>query len=223
MACQTPRRLSLLIGCLISLTGAVTAPAKAEGAMDARLQEVDPLLRQLEPTRGQFLNVARQHGQFLRMLVEMTGRQRGLEIGTSNGYSAIWIGLGLEKTGGKLQTIEIVPETSAMAKANLEKGKLQDTVTCVVGDALEVIPKLEGTFDFVFIDALKQDYWRYYELAKPKLEAGAVIAAHNAISSRQAMSKYFELLESDPNLQTTVVQIEPGDGFAVTFVRDKPQ
>jgi len=208
---------SLVLGLVLA------APLLAEGAMDARLQEVDPLLRQLEPTRGQFLNVARQHGQFLRMLVEMTGRKRGLEIGTSNGYSAIWIGLGLEKTGGTLQTVEIVPETSALAKANLEKAKLRNTVTCVVGDALEVIPKLQGTFDFVFIDALKPDYWRYYELVKPKLEAGAVIAAHNALSSREAMSKYFELLDADPNLQTTIVQIEPGDGFAVTFVRDKPQ
>jgi len=208
---------SLALGFLLA------GPLLAEGAMDARLLEVDPLLRQLEPTRGQFLNVPRQHGQFLRMLVGMTGRKRALEVGTSNGYSAIWIGLGLEKTGGKLQTVEIVPETSAMAKANLEKAKLQDTVTCIVGDALEVIPKLEGTLDFVFIDALKEDYWRYYELVKPKLEAGAVIAAHNAISSREAMSKYFELLDADPNLQTTIVQIEPGDGFAVTFVRDKPQ
>ena len=195
----------------------------AEPAMDARLQEVDPILRRLEPTRGEYLNVPRQHGQFLRMLVEMTGRKRALEIGTSNGYSAIWISLGLEQTGGKLRTIEIVPETSAQAKANLTEAKLQHTATCMVGDALEVIPKLEGTFDFVFIDALKEDYWRYYELVKPKLEAGAVIAAHNAISSRQAMARYFELLDADPNLQTTVVQIEPGDGFAVTFVREKPE
>ncbi|MBM3500943.1 MAG: O-methyltransferase [Armatimonadetes bacterium] len=197
--------------------------AHAEPAMDARLQEVDPILRRLEPTRGQYLNVPREHGRFLRMLVEMTGRKRALEIGTSNGYSAIWIGLGLEKTSGKLETVEIVPETSAMAKANLAEAKLDRTVTCTVGDALEVLPRLEGTFDFVFIDALKEDYWRYYELVRPKLRPGAVIAAHNALSAREAMSKYFELLDADPNLQTTIVQIEPGDGFAVSFVREKPQ
>jgi caffeoyl-CoA O-methyltransferase len=219
---RTTRLAYGLLGCLV--VGALACGhVAAEGAMDERLQQVDPLLRQLEPMRGQFLNVPRPHGQFLRMLVEMTGRKRALEIGTSNGYSAIWLGLGLEKSGGTLQTIEIVPETSALAKANLAKAGLQDRVTCVVGDALEVIPKLEGTFDFVFVDAVKEDYWRYFELVKPKLDAGAVIAAHNAISARQAMSKYFEMIEADPNLQTTVVQIEPGDGFAVTFVREKPQ
>ena len=213
------RRIAVGAGMLLILAVA----GRAEPAMDARLQEVDPILRRLEPTRSQYLNVPRSHGQFLRTLVEMAGAKRALEIGTSNGYSALWLGLGLEKTGGKLQTVEIVPETSALAKANLAEAKLDDTVTCLVGDALEVIPRLEGSFDFVFIDALKEDYWRYFELVKPKLRPGAVIAAHNAISAREAMSKYFELLDADPNLQTTVVQIEPGDGFAVTYVREKPE
>jgi predicted O-methyltransferase YrrM len=191
--------------------------------MDARLQAVDSLLRQLEPLRSENLNVPRQHGQFLRLLVEATGRKRGIEVGTSNGYSAIWIGLGLEKTGGHLTTIEILPERSAEAQANLKQAGLDQVVTCVVGDALEALPELEGTFDFAFIDALKEDYWRYYELIRPKLRAGSIVAAHNAISARQAMSRYFEVLDADPNLQTTIVQIEPGDGFAVTYVREKPQ
>lgn len=215
-------RPSLPFVIAMALIGTLACPLVG-GAMDERLREVDALLRRLEPARGQYLNVPRQHGQFLRMLVEMTGRKRALEVGTSNGYSAIWIGLGLEKTGGHLQTIEILPERSQLAQANLEEAKLQDTVTCIVGDALQVIPKLEGPFDFVFLDAVKEDYWRYYELVRPKLEAGAIIAAHNAISSRQAMSRYFELLDADPNLQTTVVQIEPGDGFAISFVRNKPE
>ncbi|MGQ9731838.1 MAG: O-methyltransferase [Candidatus Zipacnadales bacterium] len=209
--------------CILMALSLWRSPTLAEQAMDERLQQVDPLLRALEPLRRQNLNVPRSHGQFLRMLVEMTGAKQALEIGTSNGYSAIWIGLGLEKTGGKLQTIEIVPERAAEARQNMVKAGLAEVVECITGDALEIIPQLKGPFDFVFIDALKSDYGRYYELVRPKLVAGAVIAAHNAISARSELTPYFQMLEADPNLQTTVVQIDPGDGFAVTYVREKPQ
>jgi len=216
--------LRVVLGCavVILVTGTV-GPAAPDQALDARLKEVDTLLRELEKTSGQYLNVPREHGAFLRMLVEMTKSQSALEVGTSNGYSALWIGLGLEKTGGKLTTIEIDPERAAAARENMKKAGLEQVVTCVTGDALETIPRLEQTFDFVFIDALKSDYWRYFELVRPKLRAGAVIAAHNAISSRQSMSKYFDMVEGDPNLQTTVVAIEPRDGIALTYVREAPR
>ncbi|MFQ6096796.1 MAG: O-methyltransferase [Armatimonadota bacterium] len=215
-------RGAILAGAVFSLVLAPAVSARADQALDPRLAEVDSLLRQLEHTAAQYHNVPRQHGKFLRMLVEMTDSKSALEIGTANGYSAIWLGLGLEKTGGRLTTIEIVPEKADEARQNVKKAGLDDVVTCVTGDALKVIPRLKQTFDFVFIDAVKGDYWRYFELVRPRLRKGAVIAAHNAISARGAMGKYFDILESDPNLQTTVVAIEPRDGIAVTYVRRKP-
>jgi predicted O-methyltransferase YrrM len=194
--------------------------AWSEPAPDARLQEVDPILRELERTSGRYANVPRTHGAFLRMLIEMSGAESVLEVGTSNGYSAIWIGLGLEETGGKLTTIEIVPEKAEEARQNTGKAGLEDIVTCVTGDALETIPRLEDTYDFVFLDAVKQDYWRYFELVRPKLRDGAIVVGHNAISARRSMSKYFEILDADSNIQTTIVAIDPRDGFAVSYVRE---
>ena len=213
-----------VLGCgAIVMTAGTTGPALADEALDARLKQVDPLLRELEKTSGQYLNVPRTHGKFLRTLVEMTESKSALEIGTSNGYSGLWIGLGLEQTGGKLTTVEIVPQTADQARANLKQAGLSEVVTCVTGDALEVIPRLDQTFDFVFIDAVKSDYWKYYELVRPKLREGAVIAAHNAISARDALGKYFEIVEGDPNLQTTVVAIKPRDGIAITYLRARPE
>ena len=194
-------------------------PAASTEALDARLREVDPLLKELEQTGRRYANVPREHGRFLRMLVELSGSKNALEIGTSNGYSAIWIGLGLQETEGKLTTIEIVPEKADEARQNMNEAGLADVVTCVTGDALEVIPRLDQTFDFVFMDALKSDYWKYFELVRPKLKDAAVIAAHNAVSARDALWKYFQIVQGDPNLQTTVAAIEPRDGIAVTYVR----
>jgi len=221
------RRAARIVAVALAFAAAGLALALAlaadEQAMDQRLKEVDPLLRELEKTSRQFHNVPREHGQFLRMLVEMSGAKNALEVGTSNGYSGIWIGLGLEKTGGKLTTIEIVPEIAAKARENFKKAGMDDIITCITGDALKVIPTLDEEFDFVFLDAVKSDYWRYFELVRPKLKDGAVLAAHNAVSMRRAMSKYFEIVQNSPDMVTTVVAIEPRDGIAVTYVRKVPE
>jgi caffeoyl-CoA O-methyltransferase len=222
----TPARASLaaLVPLAVVATLAtLAAPAVGQdeaARMDPRLAEVNPILVDLEATAGDFLNAPRTHAAFLRTLIEMRGATRALEVGTSNGYSALWMGLGLERTGGTLTTVEIVEERSQMAAANAKKAGLSDVIGCVTGDALQVLPTLEGPFDFVFIDALKEDYWRYFELIRPKLAKGAVVVAHNAISAREAMSRYLEIVQGDENLLTTIVAIEPRDGMAITYVRE---
>jgi len=194
-----------------------------EEAMDERLAGIDPLLERLEPAGRQNLNVPREHGKFLRMLVEMSGAKRAVEVGTSNGYSSLWMGLGLEKTKGTLVTLEIDAEKVRQARANFEEAGMDKRITVVEGDALETLPDVEGPIDFLFLDALKGDYVKYLELAKPKLRKGAIIAAHNAISAKDALGEYFNALDADPTMQTVIVSIEPGDGFAVTYVMEKPK
>ena len=194
-----------------------------EEAMDERLAEINSLLERLEPAGRQNLNVPREHGKFLRMLVEMSGAKRAVEVGTSNGYSSMWIGLGLENTKGNLVTLEIDPEKVTQARANLEEAGMDKRITVVEGDALETLPNVEGPMDFLFLDALKGDYIKYLELAKPKLSKGAIIAAHNAISAKDALGEYFAALDADPTMQTVIVSIEPGDGFAVTYVMANPK
>ncbi len=212
--------ITLAVIAAIATTGlGQDAPAKA---MDERLAEIDPILRELEPMGRQNLNVPRSHGEFLRSLVEMSGAKRVLEVGTSNGYSSLWIGLGLEKTGGELVTLDIDPEKVKQARANIERAGMSGRITVVQGDALETIPAQTGKFDFVFLDAVKSDYPKYFELSRPMLTKRSLVVAHNAISAAEALGPYFELMNSDPNMQTTIVAIQPRDGIAVTYIRRKP-
>ena len=93
------------------------------------------------------------------------GPKRALEIGTASGYSAIWIGLGLRETGGQLVTIEYDKRARQEAMANIKKAGLSDIVHVISGDALVEIPKLSGAFDFVFCDAWKRDYQKYFSMS----------------------------------------------------------
>ena len=120
--------------------------------------------------KGQ-LSVSEEDGRFLRVLVATSNAKRALEIGAAQGYSAIWIGLALRETGGRLTTIEYDAARAATAAANIRRAGLSDIVTVVPGDAFKEIPKLAGTFDFVFLDAWKPDYQRFFDMVFPRLNA----------------------------------------------------
>ena len=98
-----------------------------------------------------------------------SGATRALEIGGANGYSAIWIGLGLRQTGGRLTSIEYDPARAKTAADNIRKARLADIVTVVSGDAFKEIPRLTGDFDFVFLDAWKRDYKRFLDMTVPSM------------------------------------------------------
>jgi len=177
------------------------------------------LLRELEEyakTHATW-NVPRTDGQFLRVLVESCKIKQALEIGSSNGYSGIWIGMGLEQTGGKLITIEIDHGRAQECKKNIKKAGLEKIVTSIEGDALKVIPTLKGPFGFVFIDAWKPDYKKYLDMIMPKMPVGGVIAAHNAIRMASSMSDYIDAVKTDPRFDTVFVSTTMRDGFAITY------
>src|SRR5512137_1249708 len=104
------------------------------------------------------LNTAPEDAMMLRILVQTSKAKRGVEVGTATGYGAMNMGIAFERNGGHLDTIDIDPKMVAAARENLKKIGLEKTVTVIEGDALQVLPKLQGEYDFVFIDALKQDY-----------------------------------------------------------------
>ena len=101
------------------------------------------------------LNTTVGDAMMLRILVESSEAKRGVEVGSFNGFGAINMGIGFERTGGHLYTLEIDPRRVRECRENLRKVGLENTVTCIEGDALKTLPTLKGEFDFVFIDALK--------------------------------------------------------------------
>lgn len=186
-----------------------------------------PSATELEEFRQNFMknfkriaiNTAPEDAALLRILVECSRAQRGIEVGTATGYGAIHMGLGFERNGGHLTTIDISPKMVDIARDNIQKMRLQDSVTVVEGDALEVIPKLEGQFDFIFIDAVKKDYLKYFKAAEPKLKPGSVIVADNAIKSAHQMRDFLQTVEKDPNYRCVIVQASElkDDGMAVIY------
>ena len=177
------------------------------------------LARQLESIRaadkGQ-LAVSEEDGRFLRVLVGATNAKQVLEIGAASGYSAIWIGLGLRQTGGRLVTIEYDPVRAKEAAANVQQAGLSDIVRVVPGDAFKEIPKVEGTFDLVFLDAWKPDYKKFFEMVFPRVNPGGLFLAHNVINKKSEMGDFLSAIQTHPQAQTTIVS--PGfEGISMTL------
>lgn len=123
-------------------------------------------------------NVSPQDGRLLQMLVRMSGAKNVLEIGTSNGVSAIWMALGLEQRGGKLTTLEIDPARARLARENFIEAGVNERIELVEGDAVKILPTLTGVYDMVFIDAAKSEYKEYLDLIYSRIVKGGVIVAH---------------------------------------------
>lgn len=165
------------------------------------------------------LNTAPDDALFLRILVESTRVRRGVEVGTATGYGAMLMGLAFERNGGQLTTVDIDPQMVAAARKNLADMQLQDTVSVVEGDALEVLPQLQGEYDFLFLDALKNDYLKYFRAMEPKLVPGAVIVADNVIQSADAMRDFLDAVKSDPDYHMVILRASElkNDGMALIY------
>ncbi len=165
------------------------------------------------------LNTTVGDAMMLRILVESTGAKRGIEVGSSTGFGAINMGIGFERTGGHLYTLEIDPQIAKVCRDNLQKVGLENTVTCIEGDALKTLPKLEGEFDFVFIDALKQDYLKYLKLIEAKLKPGAVVVGDNVIRSAKAMKDFLDYIQNSPDYDTVIIRasMEKKDGMSISY------
>jgi caffeoyl-CoA O-methyltransferase len=155
----------------------------------------------------------------LRILVEGAGAKRGLEVGSNSGFGAINMGIGFERTGGRLTSLEIDPRMVQTARQHLAAVGLDKTVTIVEGDALQAIPKLEGPFDFVFIDALKPDYLKYFKQLEPKLTPHAIVVADNVIESARQMADFLDYIQSSPNWDSAVIRasMQKNDGMLIAY------
>ena len=201
---------------LLALAGPLAQDRRAAPDTPA---SVDPAVGRLlaairAADKGQ-LAVSEEDGRFLRVLVSATNARSVLEIGAASGYSAIWIGLGLRQTGGRLVTIEYDPVRAQEAAANIRKAGLSDIVQVIAGDAFNEIPKVTGAFDLVFLDAWKPDYKKFFDLVFPRVKPGGLFLAHNVINKKSEMPDFLSAIDTHPQAMTTVVS--PGhEGISMT-------
>jgi caffeoyl-CoA O-methyltransferase len=167
------------------------------------------------------LAVSEEDGRFLRILIASTKRHRALEIGGASGYSAIWMAQGLRETGGKLVTIEYDPARARELADNIKRAGMTDVVQVIAGDAFKEIPKLSGTFDFVFLDAWKKDYKRFFDLMLPRLDRGGLFTAHNVVNKRTEMGDFLDAIHNNPALWTTILSpaSPAGEGISLSYKR----
>src|SRR6478735_3525136 len=170
----------------------------------AQTADVQKVLTEIKAKDKGLLAVSEEDGRFLRLMVASKKAQRALEIGGASGYSAIWIGMGLRDTGGRLVTIEYDPERAKELAANIKRAGLSDIVQVVAGDAFQQIPKVPGTFDFVFLDAWKKDYKRFLDMVLPRLDKHGLFLAHNVVNKRSEMGDFLDTIQK-PSLWTTIV------------------
>ena len=177
--------------------------------------DVTKLLASIRAIDSGQLSVSEEDGRFMRVLVMSHGSKHALEIGSAFGYSSIWIGLGLRQTGGHLTTIEYDAGRAKAAADNIRRAGLTDTVTVISGDAFKEIPKVAGTFDFVFLDAWKPDYKRFFDMVLPRLVPRGLFLAHNVVNKQAEMKDFLSAITDSPVLATTIVR--PGsEGMSVT-------
>ncbi len=166
------------------------------------------VLGEMTANRGTYLPIDADDGRKLRLLLEASGAKRVVEIGTSTGYSALWMCLALQNTGGTLTTFEIDEGRAAQARRNFEQAGVDRLVEVVVGDAHENVKRLEGPLDLVFLDADKPGYTAYLRTLLPLVRPGGLIAADNT----QMIPDYLKVVTTDPRLETILF-----GRFAVTL------
>lgn len=200
-----------------SIVCALGVLALASAMLTAQPADVQKVLDEIKAKDKGLLAVSEEDGRFLRLMVASKKAQHALEIGGASGYSAIWIGMGLRDTGGRLVTIEYDPERAKELAANIKRTGLSDIVQVMAGDAFQQIPKVPGTFDFVFLDAWKKDYKKFFDMVYPRLDKGGLFLAHNVVNKRSEMGDFLDAIRK-PQMWTTIVS-PSGEGMSVTLKR----
>jgi len=189
------------------------AQLRGSGALTPQIESV---LRGIKAADKGQLAVSEEDGRFLRVLVATRGAKSILEIGAASGYSGIWLGLGARESGGRVVAIEYDPTRAKEAAANVRRAGLDDVVRVVQGDAFKEIPKLRGSFDFVFLDAWKPDYRKFFDMVFPRLTPGGLFTAHNVVNKKSEMEPFLGAIQNNPALFTTIVS-PSGEGMSVSY------
>lgn len=168
-------------------------------------------------------------GELLKMLVEISGASRALEIGSFTGYSAACIALGLPRDG-HLDSLEINDELEDLMREGWERAGVPDRITLHIGDAADTLKSLEGPYDFVFIDANKRQYCEYYDLVMPLVSSGGIIVADDVLwdgkvyadplpgdAQTAELLRFNDMVKQDRRVEAVMLPLRDG----LTIIRKK--
>lgn len=180
---------------------------------EAKILEVlDDMFR--NQRRGS-MSVPPEDGRILRLLTEAIGANHVVEIGTSVGYSGLWMALALTSTGGKLTTFEIDPGRAARARENFARAGVTNIVTIIEGDALTTVQQIRDSIDLLFLDADKEGYIDYLNKLLPLVRPGGLIVAQN-MTERMAHPPFVQAITTNPALETIFINLETS-GIGITM------
>lgn len=170
----------------------------------------------LEKTQRDFWNISRATAEFLYISIIEHGAKNVLEVGTSNGYSGLWLSKALKVTGGHLTTIEYYPKRQNIAIDNFNKCGTGDIVTPLIGSACDVLKDLpeDAKFDFVFVDANKRESIEYFNLIHPHLVRGGIYTCDNVLSHKEKVQPFIDAINAHPDYENVVLQLPAGLSFA---------
>ena len=166
------------------------------------------------------LNITRDTGEFLSVLVQATLARRVLEIGTSNGYSTLWLASATRATGGAVTTVEISDYKIGLAQQNFSRSGLAASITLVQDDAGRVLERaVDASFDLVFLDSERPEYPGWWPHLKRVLRPGGLLVVDNATSHPEQMAPFVALVNADADFTTSLVPVGNGEFLAVKAVR----
>ena len=160
------------------------------------------------------LNLQPETARLMSILAGCSKATRVLEIGTSNGYSTIWLAAAVMPAGGRVTSIDRDPDKHARARENLRRAGLLDRVQLLLGDATEVVGQLKGPFDLVFFDADRTSAPDQLRILLPKLAPDVLLLADNALSHPEQIAAYLAAVDR-LDCQRTVVAV--GKGLSIAY------
>jgi len=174
------------------------------------LEEIDGRDRQDgTPQLKRLRQVPPETGKFLALQAANTPEGAWIEIGTSGGYSALWISLAAKERGKKLVTFELLPEKAEIARKTFKKAKVEELIELVNGDARGHISDYEK-IAFCFLDAEKEMYKEFYDLVVPRLVPGGILIADNAINSGERMQEMLDQAAADEQVDSMIAAVGKG-------------
>lgn len=167
------------------------------------------------------LNITHDTGEFLAVLVQATNAQRILEIGTSNGYSTLWLAQAAQKIGGHVTTIEQAEFKLELAAKNFECSGLSDVITQLSGEAGGLLEKMpDANVDLIFLDSKRSEYVHWWPTIKRVLRKGGLLVVDNATSHADEMVAFMALVSADTDATTCTVPVGKGQFLATRIARE---